>query len=151
MRTHGQKGTSLYSTWCTIKTRCSNPRSPDYPRYGGRGIGMWPEWRASFAAFHAYILAHLGERPPGQTLDRIENDRGYEPGNVRWATVAEQTRNRGGRRSNRLVTFEGQALCLADAAKAAGLPITTVYNRLKRGMSDDEALLAFDRRCFNHF
>jgi hypothetical protein len=129
--------------------RCLNPKCKEFPRYGGRGITVWPEWLAP-QSFFAY-LATLGPCPPGMSFDRIDNDRGYEPGNVRWATAGEQARNRGGQRRNRLVTIEGQVMCLADAATVSGLPIKTIHNRLNRGLSDEEACAAFDYRRYNHF
>ncbi|SMF86025.1 hypothetical protein [Streptomyces sp. Amel2xC10] len=71
--------------------RCENPNCAAYPGYGGRGIKVYPEWRADFAAF----LRDVGHRPsPELTLDRIDNDGNYEPGNVRWATRLEQVHNR---------------------------------------------------------
>lgn len=93
--THGQGGpnriTSLYMTWKGMKARCGNPRRPDYERYGGRGIRVCPEWEESFESFAAY----MGERPgPEFSIDRIDNDGNYEPGNVRWATPSEQALNK---------------------------------------------------------
>jgi len=73
-----------------MKARCENPNRPDYKFYGGRGITVCDQWRKSFVAF----LADVGEKPgPRYSLDRIDNLRGYEPGNVRWATHTEQMRN----------------------------------------------------------
>lgn len=73
--------------------RCKNPNSKKYVDYGGRGIAVFKEWQQSFDMFYAYVskLPHFGER--GYTLDRINNDGNYEPGNVRWATRTEQNRN----------------------------------------------------------
>jgi hypothetical protein len=89
--THGAKGTPEYGIWCSMIQRCENPNDAAYPRYGGRGITVHPEWRADFAAF----LRDVGHRPsPELSLDRIDNDRGYEPGNVRWATAKQQANNR---------------------------------------------------------
>lgn len=71
--------------------RCENPRHPHYRNYGGRGIAICARWRESFAAF----LADVGPRPsPAHSLDRIDNERGYEPANCRWATRAQQQQNR---------------------------------------------------------
>lgn len=88
--THGMRNTPLYAIWCAIIQRCTNPNDPAYPNYGGRGITICDQWRHDFVAFRD----HVGDPPPDLTLDRIDNDRGYEPGNVRWATRAEQNRNR---------------------------------------------------------
>ena len=70
--------------------RCTNERAANFKYYGGRGIRVCQQWRDSFEAF----LADMGERPEGKTLDRINNDGNYEPGNCRWATWSEQRRNR---------------------------------------------------------
>jgi hypothetical protein len=89
-RTHGKSLTPEHIVWRGAKTRCHNPRHPAYYRYGGRGIVMCDEWRHSFEAF----LAALGPRPAGYTLERVDNERGYEPGNCVWATPKAQANNR---------------------------------------------------------
>jgi len=79
-----------YRTYWGIRDRCFNPKAVSYPRYGGRGITMCDEWVRSFGAF----FAHIGPKPsPLHSIDRIDNARGYEPGNVRWATRDEQKLN----------------------------------------------------------
>lgn len=88
-KTHGRSKTSIYSRWYMMIQRCSNTKKHDYHRYGGRGIKVCDRWR-KFENF----LADMGEVPRGLTLDRINNEGDYEPGNCRWATPLEQAANR---------------------------------------------------------
>lgn len=98
--THGHapykysRQTSTYHIWSNMLARCSNPRVPHYRYYGGRGISVCARW-ATFENF----LADMGERPPGLSLDRLNNDGNYEPGNCAWRTATEQVRNRRPRNS----------------------------------------------------
>ena len=92
--THGLSRHPQYSTWKAMRRRCENPDDVAYPNYGARGIRVCDEWRQDVAAFVSYVEKVLGPRPEGLTLDRIDNDGHYEPGNLRWATKAEQTHNR---------------------------------------------------------
>lgn len=89
-KTRGEKASPTYYSWKSMKWRCTNTAPKDWKHYGGRGIGVCERWVNSFEMF----LADMGERPEGHTLDRIDNDKGYEPGNCRWATPAQQRNNR---------------------------------------------------------
>lgn len=89
--------TPEYRAWCHMKDRCYRKTTAHYPRYGGRGIKVFPLWMNDFEAFYK----HIGKRPTaGHSLDRINNDGDYEPGNVRWADSFTQASNKGMRSSN---------------------------------------------------
>lgn len=135
---HARNGATsyLYRVWDAMKRRCHNPRHANYVDYGARGITVCARWRESFEAF----AEDVGARPsPKHSLDRIENDRGYTPGNVRWATAREQNCNR---RGNRLVTLEGETKCVTAWCAHLGISVNTVYGRLKRGVPIEDALRA---------
>jgi hypothetical protein len=87
--THGLSGTRTYNSWCNMIRRCTHDNDPRYPEWGGRGITVCERWLD-----YPNFLADMGERPPGTTLDREDNDGNYEPGNCRWATPPEQMANR---------------------------------------------------------
>jgi hypothetical protein len=91
--THGMTQHPLYVTWRNMLARCYNPNYTGYRYWGGRGVTVCPEWH-DVVAFTAWIEEHLGPRPAGHALDRIDNEGRYEPGNVRWATRSQQNKNR---------------------------------------------------------
>lgn len=126
-RTHGMHASPTYRSWRSMITRCENAAAPDWPRYGGRGICVCERWR-SFDAFYA----DMGERPDGTSIDRLNVDGNYEPGNCRWATPAEQSNNT---RSNRVVTLSGERLTIAQLIKRTGMSPSAVRNRVRRGWS----------------
>lgn len=112
--------------------RCTNPKNSAYATHGGRGIAVCERWR-TFANF----LTDMGERPDGLTIERIDNDRGYEPGNCRWATRKEQANNR---RTSVLIEFRGESKCLSEWARAIGISPQSMQKRLRLGWPLDEAL-----------
>lgn len=90
---HGLYHTQIYKSWCSIKKRCYNPNDTAYPNYGGMGIKMYDKWVNDPKAFFDY-LGHEPQDGKEYSVDRIDNKKGYEPGNVRWATNKQQSRNR---------------------------------------------------------
>lgn len=92
-RSHGLRKHPLYATWAGMRARCDNPANPNWPKYGGRGIQVHPAWQDA-AVFIRDVEAEIGPRPPGMSLDRKDNNGGYEPGNVQWATPRAQALNR---------------------------------------------------------
>ena len=93
--THGMCYDRDYERWKSMKKRCNNPNNKDYKRYGGRGINVCDEWMNDFSKYREYIHSLPDYGKDGYTIDRIDNSKGYEPGNLRWATAIEQTHNRG--------------------------------------------------------
>lgn len=119
----------IYKSWFQMKRRCTNPSDPGWPNYGGRGITVCGRWQ-SFANFYA----DMGDRPAGASLDRIDNDGNYEPGNCRWATNEEQINNR---RSTRMVIADGVEMTLARACRMFGLNYKLTHSRLMRKFGED--------------
>lgn len=134
---HG-KLSPTYQSWSAMKQRCLNPNSADYFRYGGRGIQICDSWR-EFEAF----LRDMGERPEGATLDRVDVNGNYEPGNCRWATCKQQGRNR---RDNRLLAYNGKTQTLTEWAEEIGISRTSLTSRLSQGWSLERCLEESKRR-----
>jgi hypothetical protein len=122
-----------YRAWQDMMQRTDNPKNKHYGDYGGRGIETCERW-AEFDNF----LADMGRRPSAKySIDRIDNNQGYSPSNCRWATRAEQNRNR---RDNRLITYKGETKCIMDWAVEKGLKWSTLGGRLRRGEPIESAL-----------
>lgn len=138
----------LYEIWKQIVKRCCRPDRPEYKNYGGRGIAVCAEWKA-FPRFRADIEKTIGLYGRPMTIDRIDNNRGYEPRNVRWATVSEQARNRraadgsrGG--STRNIDFRGRTQCVKAWSEEFGVTYDTFYRQLRRlGWSLDAWVLKY--------
>lgn len=124
-RKHGLYKTPEYKAWSGIKDRCFNPKNEEYHNYGGRGITVCKEWIESFSCFYQ----HVGKKPtPDHSIDRINNDGNYEPGNCKWSTYPEQQRNRS---NNRVLTHNGESLIFTEWAKRLNIPEGTLFWRLK--------------------
>lgn len=126
-KTHGATGTPTHNTWLAMKARCANPKASDYPNYGGRGVTVCNRW-LNFENF----LRDMGARPVGMTLERMNVNGGYEPGNCEWATQKQQSRNR---RSTVYLTADGVCLPLVQWAEKLNIPRATLQARLRYGWS----------------
>lgn len=131
--THGEtkdhKRSKEYRAWKSIKDRCYLKTAKSYERYGGRGITMCMAWMDSFPEF----LKDVGRAPSADhSIERKDNNGNYEPGNVRWATVKEQARNK---RTNVFGTFNGRTLCWTDWAIELGISKFKIWRRLNAGWS----------------
>ena len=125
----GVQSSVEYSAWSHMRQRCLNPDDPRWSAYGGRGIKICVGWQG--AEGFKNFLACIGPKPsPKHSLDRIDNDRGYEPGNVRWATAKEQQRNR---RTNCRVTIDGVCRTQAEWLQLSGVSSPTAMARMQRG------------------
>lgn len=129
---HGMTRTKTYRIWSQMKGRCSNVNLPKYPIYGGRGITVCERWR-KFQNF----LSDMGQCPVGYTIERINNDGNYEPGNCKWIPAAQQAKNR---RNNRVLTLNGETMILREWATKIGMNEDTLGMRLLRGWPVEKAI-----------
>lgn len=131
---HGMTNTSTYRSWCGAKSRCTNPKNAKFHAYGGRGISICKRWADSFEAF----LEDMGPTPAkGMSLERLDVNGNYEPGNCCWATQREQQNNR---RNNVIISLNGESLTMAEYCRKHSLNSDKVHQRLKRGYSVERAV-----------
>jgi len=126
--------TPTYYSWNSMLNRCLDPRCKDFARYGAVGITVCPQW-LDLAVF----VADMGLRPSrAYSIDRVKNEKGYEPGNCRWATAEQQQRNK---TNNLLVAIDGEQVALAEACERLGLPYGLVHCRIyHHGWKPEDAL-----------
>lgn len=126
VESHGMHGTPEYRSWNAMKNRCYQVSNNNYRHYGARGIEVCIEWRDSFAAFYK----SMGNKPsPKHTLDRINNDGNYEPGNCRWAMRIQQANNTS---RNRYITIQGVTKTFTEWVRYYDRRLTTVQGRYYR-------------------
>jgi hypothetical protein len=134
--THGKSRDPRYAAWRDMLGRCYNPKTRSYPLYGGRGITVCDAWRGEDGLTN--FLNQVGERPGvGYSLDRVNVDGNYEPGNVRWATDTEQMRNR---RDSLKLTLNGKTLGAMEWSERLGIKRVTIGSRLRNGWDDKTTL-----------
>lgn len=131
----GQSGKHpLFNIWKAMIQRCENPNHTWYKKYGGRGVSICARWREDFQAF----AADMGDRPSMEhTVDRIDVNGNYEPGNVRWATQAEQMNNT---TVTPTITWQGREYTLTEAVQETGIDRATLAYRMKAGWVPDEIM-----------
>lgn len=128
-------GTKEYRAWKSVKYRCYQKNNPKYKYYGQRGIVMCDAWLNDYPQF----LQDVGRAPsPQHSLDRIDNDGNYEPGNVRWATMIEQRRNN--RAGKKMITCRGKTMRQVDWSKVSGVDERYIHARLRNGWPIEEAI-----------
>lgn len=131
---HGMHKTPEHLAWAHMKDRCRNPNSQRYDRYGGRGIKVCRRWQESFLAFYE----DMGPRPsPRHSLERLDNDGDYEPGNVIWALPEAQNSNKS---TNHIIEHDGLSLTLTQWSKRLGIHKRTLLYRLQSGWTVIDAL-----------
>jgi hypothetical protein len=121
---HGLRYHPLYGRWLGMSQRCNDPAHVRYADYGGKGVTVCERWR-SFPNF----LEDMGMPADGMSIERIDGNKGYEPGNCVWATTAQQSRNKS---SNRFYELNGKSQCMTDWAKELGISPTTLSERLSK-------------------
>ena len=134
-KTYGMSKSRLHYIWGNMKSRCYNPNNAHYVDYGGRGITICDVWRNDFTAFvdWAYGSGYAADL----SIDRVNNDGNYEPGNCRWATAKEQANNR---RSSKLHLFRGEEKSISEWGRIYGQNAHTVLYRIRHGWSLEDAL-----------
>lgn len=124
---HGMSRTPTYKSWQAMKDRCLNPLNAQYKDYGGRGITICDQWVAGFEVF----IRDMGAMPNGYTIDRIDNNLGYNPKNCKWSSRQEQSDNR---RPNILIEIDGETRTLKDWSRRLNTPYSTAMHRYRRGL-----------------
>lgn len=139
-RKHGRTESREYYTWCSMKSRCFNPKNKKFHRYGARGITVCERWRNSFENF----FFDMGKKPEGMSIERKDNNENYEPLNCRWATPKEQASNT---RRNIFVEHEGKKITVSELERRMGFEPEFISVRLRSGWTFERAISQPKRHC----
>jgi len=121
-----------YLSWREMLRRCYQSGNKSYAHYGARGIRVCRRWLDL-----RNFVADMGMKPPGLTIERIDNNKGYSPKNCKWATRQEQARNRS---NNHFIAHGGKTLCITDWAKELGITQSAINHRISSGWTEIEAI-----------
>lgn len=133
---HGLTSNPLYKVWGGIKARCLNPKASNYERYGGRGITICDKWKDDFKAFYDWAISNGYKK--GLSIDRIDNNGGYEPANCRWVDARTQQNNI---RTNNIFTYKGITHTVTEWSRILRVNRETLRYRIKmRNLKDFESL-----------
>ena len=147
---HGMSHSDFYATYRNMKNRCYNENAHNYKYYGGRGIQVCDKWKDDIHEFYNDVsaLPNFGEE--GYTLDRIDNDGDYEPGNVRWASRKEQSINRRRRKVKYTYEYDGEMHSLREISNITGIKYSTLNDRISKGWDPDRAFHTEVQEKFRH-
>lgn len=135
---HGHSHEQLYNIWYLIRYRCNNPKCSAYDRYGGRGISVCTEWDDETGGYDAFCeWSKANGYTPGLTIDRIDNDMGYQPDNCRWVDMQAQNRNK---RHNVWLEYQGERKLACQWAEELGMPYKTLMNRIRLNWPIDKII-----------
>jgi len=140
IRTHGLSGTRVYRKWINMLCRCLNPKDINYKNYGARGITVCKRWH-KFENF----IEDMGLPKENETLDRVDNNKGYAKNNCRWVSYTVNSRNR---RNNRIVTFQGKSKPIVQWAEELNMNRKTLVMRLNAGWSVERTLTTPTRKPY---
>lgn len=124
---HGLRHTRIYTIWCNMKARCTNPKADRFANYGGKGVAVCKEWFNDFMAFYDWAIAN--GYSDSLSIDRADSGGNYEPNNCRWATADTQANNK---TTNRFVEYNGGTKTISEIAKEEKIPYDRIYQRVAR-------------------
>ena len=134
---HGLTETRIYKTWCNMKTRCFNKSSDHYKYYGGKGIVVCNEWKNDFLCFYNWAMSN--GYTDELTIDRLDNSKGYCPGNCKWSNIFEQANNK---TTSRIIVINGESHTVSEWARIKNVKPKIISDRIIRlGWDESDAVV----------